>query len=194
MLLYRLKKYNDAIKAFKKGAEITVNNNNLFLVQFYSYLGDAYNELKMYPASDSSYAKALEINPTDKLVLNNYAYYLCLRSENMKKAEDMAAKAVGLKPDSPSYLDTYGWILYKTGKLDKAKDMLAKALEKGGADNDIILEHYGDILYKSGYTQEKALEYWKKARLNGKGTELLDKKIANGKLYYDIVEVKDTIF
>jgi tetratricopeptide (TPR) repeat protein len=94
----------------------------------------------------------------------------------------MASKAVSLEPESPSYLDTYGWILYKRGKLDKARDYLEKALDKGGSNDDIILEHYGDILYKSGYT-EKALSYWKKAKEAGKGTDLLDKKIADGKLY-----------
>ncbi len=177
----RLKNYNKAINYLKKGASITENNDEL-LIQFYSYLGDSYNEIKNYAASDSAYEKALIIKPDNEYVLNNYAYYLCLRGENFIKAEEMAKKAVEIVPDSPSYLDTFGWVLYKTGKLDKAKEMIEKAIEKGGSDNDIILEHYGDILYKSGYL-EKAIEFWKKAKENGKGTELLDKKISEGKLY-----------
>jgi tetratricopeptide (TPR) repeat protein len=178
---FKMKNFNKAIESLKKGSEVAIDNDDL-LVQFYSYLGDAYNELKKYNTSDSSYEKALLIKPDDEGVLNNYAYFLSLRNERLGKAEEMAGKAVELKPDIPSYLDTYGWVLYKEGKYDKAKIMIEKAIDKGGSDNDIILEHYGDIMYKTGHI-EKAMEYWNKAREAGKGSEMLEKKITEGKLY-----------
>lgn len=176
-----LKKFSDALTPLKKGAEITQGNDDL-LSEFYSNLGDAYNELKNYKASDSAYEKALTIKPDNDGVLNNYAYFLSLRGEKLKKAEEMAGKAVELSPDSQSYLDTYGWVLYKEDKLDKAKEEIEKALDKGGTKDDVILEHYGDILYKTGHI-DKAIEYWKKAKEIGKGTDFLDKKITEGKLF-----------
>lgn len=178
---FRLKNFNKAIVAFKNGSKVTVDSDDL-LMQFYSYLGDTYNELKNYSSSDSAYDKALSLKPDNEGVLNNYAYFLSVRGDRLEKAEQMASKAVEISPNSPSYLDTYGWVLYKAGKYDKAKEIIEKALEKGGTENDVILEHYGDIMYKTGYTS-KAIEYWKKAKDYGKGSELLDKKIAEEKLY-----------
>jgi hypothetical protein len=44
------------------------------------------------------------------------------------------------------------------------------------------MEHYGDILYKLG-DPNMALEYWLKAKAKGTGSVLLEKKIAEKKLY-----------
>ena len=53
-----------------------VSGNNVLMVQFNTYLGDAYNRVKNYRLSDESYEKALKLNPENSYVLNNYAYYL----------------------------------------------------------------------------------------------------------------------
>jgi hypothetical protein len=45
-----------------------------------------------------------------------------------------------------------------------------------------VLEHYGDVLYKLG-DHEKALEYWIKAKNKGQGSDFLEKKIMEKKLY-----------
>ena len=57
-----------------------------------------------------------------------------------------------------------------------------KALENGGSKNDIILEHHGDILFKLG-DKENAYQSWLKAISIGSGSEFLQKKIADKKLY-----------
>jgi len=51
--------------------------------------------------------------------------------------------------------------------------------DKPGA---VELEHYGDILYRLNRTAE-ALQWWKKAKDAGEGSEFLDSKIKEGKLY-----------
>jgi predicted negative regulator of RcsB-dependent stress response len=50
------------------------------------------------------------------------------------------------------------------------------------ADNGTILEHYGDIIYQLG-DKDGALEYWKRAQKAGDASELIEKKIADKKLY-----------
>mgnify|MGYP001767789736 CR=1 FL=1 len=82
------RKYSDAVKSFNTGAKL-VSGNNLLLIQFYTYLGDAYNRLKDYQLSDDSYEKALKLDPENSFVLNNYAYYLSLRNVKLDKAEGM---------------------------------------------------------------------------------------------------------
>ena len=72
--------------------------------------------------------------------------------------------------------------LYKTGKYMEAKEWIGKAIENGAENNAVILEHYGDVFFKLG-EPAKAYEYWEKAKKAGKGSDLLDKKINDKKLY-----------
>lgn len=178
---YQLKNYDQAVKSLSEGVKWVVDDT-LTLSDFYVYLGDVYNQLKNYPSSDDAYDKALKLRPDNAYVLNNYSYYLSLRDEKLDEAEKMAKRASELNPNSFSNQDTYGWVLYKLGKLHDAQNLVRSALENGGNNDAIILEHYGDILYKLGETAE-ALEYWQKAKKAGKGSDLLEKKIIDKKLY-----------
>lgn len=176
----QLKNYKDAISALNEGKEFVYDNPPL-LAQFYANLGDAHNQLKHYDESDGAYDKALQIDPNNVYVLNNYAYYLSLRNSNLEKAETMSKKSNDLQPNNPSYQDTYGWILYQMKKYEDAKLWIGKALDSSGRSNGTLLEHYGDVLYKLG-EKEEALKYWMDAKKAGGASELIDKKIADKKL------------
>ncbi|HNB13083.1 MAG TPA: tetratricopeptide repeat protein, partial [Bacteroidia bacterium] len=171
----------EAINILNQGVKLVVDNNQQ-LIQFYSNLGDCYNKTKEYSASDSSFDKALEIDPNEPFVLNNYAYYLSVRKEKLEQAEKMSKQSNELQPNQSSFLDTYGWILYQEGKYDEAKKWIEKAMENGGENSGTILEHYGDILFKLNQS-DKAFEYWKKAKQSGDASGLLDQKIRDKKLY-----------
>jgi Tfp pilus assembly protein PilF len=164
-----------------------VVDNKTLEGQFYTSIGDAYNELKEYTKSDESYEKALVINPKDQGALNNYAYYLSVRGEKLDKAEAMSKLSNELLSNEPeasrsSAEDTYGWVLYKQGKYAEAKSWIEKSLAHGSDKSATVLEHYGDVLYKTGDIQ-KALEYWQKAKNAGEGgSEFLGKKILEKKL------------
>ncbi len=177
----QLNLYADAITVLNQGVKLVVDNDAQ-LIQFYSNLGDNYNKLKNYTESDKAFEKALEIDPKETFVLNNYAYYLSLRKEKLEQAERMSKLSNELQPDQSSFLDTYAWILYQEGKFDEAKKWMEKALEHGGDNSGTILEHYGDILFQMGQTA-KAMEYWLKAKSVGGVSDLLDKKIKDKKLY-----------
>lgn len=175
------KNYTEAISVLKEGKELVVENPALE-TQFYSSLGDAYNNQKKYKESDEAYEKALKIDAKNVYVLNNYAYYLSMRKEKLERAEEMSRQSLEIEPTSNSYQDTYGWILYVMGKYSDAKIWIEKAMQNGAENNPVILEHYGDILYKLGDTT-KAIEFWEKAKTKGDGSEFLDKKIKDKKLY-----------
>ena len=170
-----------AIKVLMSGSKLVVDND-VQLIQFYSNLGDIYNKQKEYTSSDNYFDKALKINANDVTILNNYAYYLSVRNAQLEKAEVMSKKSNELSPNQPSYEDTYAWILYKQGNYQSAKVWIEKAIANGAEGNGTILEHCGDIIYKLGQTEE-ALKYWQKAKSTGDYSELLDKKIADRKLY-----------
>lgn len=179
--LIQKKRYNEAIDALKEGKEYVVDNLPL-KADFYSYMGDAYYKMKNYPESDKAYDKALELDPDNANVLNNYAYYLTLRGEKLERAEKMAKHANELRADISSYQDTYGWVLYHEGKYEEAKKWIEFAVKNGGGSNPVILEHFGDVMYRLGDT-DKAYEYWNKALKAGKGSEFLQKKVNDKKLY-----------
>ncbi len=178
---YQLNKYKEAVDILKQGVFYVVNNN-LLKSQFYSYMGDSYYKLNKMDSSDIAYDNALNADPNNIDVLNNYSYYLSLRNEKLEKAEIMAQKVNKLKPGNSSYLDTYAWVLYKHGKYSEAKIKIDDAIKYGGTTNAIIIEHKGDIEYKLGNLEE-AFKYWEKAKNIGKGSEFLDKKISDHKLY-----------
>jgi tetratricopeptide (TPR) repeat protein len=174
------KKTKDAIINFAKGVGYVIDNKAL-KGQFLANLGDAYNQDKNNTKSDSCYEKALEVNPNDVYVLNNYSYYLSLRLDKLEKAEAMSKKSNELEPNNASYLDTYAWILYAAKKYNDAKSFMEKALAIDGNKNPVLLEHYGDILYRLEM-KENAIEFWTKAKIAGKGSDFLEQKIAEKKL------------
>jgi tetratricopeptide (TPR) repeat protein len=176
----QLKNYDKAVESLRDGIEFVYSNNQL-LIDFYSNLGLAYNYQKDYDKSDKAFDDALKVDPDEKNVLNNYAYFLSLRKKNLEKAEKYSRRSNELSPNNPVYMDTYGWILYQQGKYAQAEEWLASAAKIAGK-RSAISEHYGDVLYQLE-KKEEALIYWKQAKENGSGSEFLDKKISDKKLY-----------
>lgn len=176
----QLKDYEEAIRYFKQCQQLIVDNDDL-LSNVFTFLGDAYYQVKNHTLSDENYEKALKIRYDNPYVLNNYSYYLSVRGEKLEKAEKMAKRAVEMEPLNATYLDTYAWVLYKAGRYQEAAVIQEKALQNKGASNPVLLEHYGDILYRLNRTVE-AMEYWKKAQSAGKASEFLDSKILQNKL------------
>ena len=178
----QLKHYDDARKALETGSKLVVGNDRL-LAQFYSTLGDIYNQLENYEKSDEYYDKALTITPNDAYILNNYSYYLSLRNTRLEKAREMAMKANEIDPESSSFQDTYGWVLYKLGEYAEAEIWVKKSIDHPEKDSAVVLEHYGDILFKLN-RKDEALIYWQKALVTGEeASEFLEKKIKDQTLY-----------
>jgi len=176
------KKHDKAISYLKNASDLETEDAEV-RSQIYSTLGDSYNALKKYKESDLSYDKSLEINPDNSYVLNNYAYYLSLRGENLDKAEKMSKRSVQLNPNNASSEDTYAWILFRLKKYQEARTWIEKALKNDTTNNSTQVEHYGDILYLLN-EKELALKQWEKAKTLGSGSDKLDRKI-NEKKYIE---------
>ena len=173
------KKYKEAVDVLKSGADINQENDKL-QEQFYNDLGEATYRLKQYAESDKWYDKAIALDSNNALALNNYAYYLSVRNENLDKAEAMSKRSLDIDSGNASYQDTYGWILFQRGKYTDAAIWVRKALLKDKESPDVN-EHFGDILYKLGDTT-KAIEFWKRAKSFGSDSPDIDKKIQSGKI------------
>jgi tetratricopeptide (TPR) repeat protein len=179
---YQAKDFAAAAIAYHQALAITFNNKEM-QAQIYSGLGDVYNELKQYAKSDSFYNASLALKPDEVFVLNNYAYYLALRKEQLPKAAQMAKHANELQPNNASFEDTYAWVLFKMGNYEQALIWIELALSHSETQTATLMEHYGDILYfltkKDAAVQ--AIEKWKAAKTLGPGSEQLSEKIKEGK-------------
>lgn len=173
----QINKPNTAITLLEEGTQY-IEDNRSMRVQFFTQLGEAYHQIENYKQSDHYFQKVLELDPNNKLVLNNYSYYLSQREEKLKKALGYSNKVIREEPNNPIYLDTYAWVLFKMEKYGEAQKYIKKALENGGMDDADIIEHYGDILYKNG-NKQKALQLWEKSKNMGNRSEELDYKLKN---------------
>ncbi len=172
--------HEKAVTYFNLGKDLALGNEAL-KAQFYASLGDSYQTLKQHDKSDQAYDKALEIDPDNVYVLNNYSYFLALRKDQLEKAKDMSMRSNNLAPGQSSFQDTYAWILFQMGNYEEANQWIDKALSNDSSSG-VLLEHKGDILFQMGKIDE-AIEFWKKAKEKGGTTKMIDRKIEDKKWY-----------
>ena len=174
---YNLKKYEEAIEVLSEGKDLIIENNFL-LARFYSLLGDIYHEIKNDTKSDFYYEKSISQDSTNIYLLNNYSYYLSLRSFNLERALFLIKKALKEAPNNPSFLDTYAWVLFKMNKPQESLTQITKALSFD-KNNPTLLDHYGDILC-SLKDFEKARKVWQKSiAILNKQQKVENEKITN---------------
>lgn len=172
--------HDEAVYALEQGRKLSSANLSL-LHMFNAMLGDAYNNIEEYAKSDEAYEAALDFDPTNDAVLNNYSYFLALRKENLGKAEQMIKQVIDRNPKNVTFLDSYAWVLFMREKFKEARKVMEKAIAIGGVEA-IHYEHYGDILFKLGEV-DKAVEQWQVAKGMNPDAPLIDEKIADRKFY-----------
>lgn len=171
----QLEKYTEALDILKEGESYLLDNKPM-KIQFELYKAEANYKLNRVAEAFKAFDDVISLDPENWLAMNNYAYYLSIRNENLEKAELLSGKAVRANPENSTYLDTYAWVLFMRKDYNLAKFYMETAIKNGGDKNGVIVEHYGDILYMLGQ-KDKALEQWKKAQEIGDGSELLGEKI-----------------
>jgi tetratricopeptide (TPR) repeat protein len=171
----QLKEYDEALKTLETGQAYVVDNKKLE-AQFELYRAEANYNLNNRSEAFASFEKVIEIEPDNFVAMNNYAYYLSIKSEQLDKAEALSSKVIIANPDNPTYLDTHAWVLFKRKEYRLAKHYMETAMIKGGNLNDVIVEHYGDILYMLNDI-EGAVTNWIKSKELGNMSKILQQKI-----------------
>ncbi len=157
----------------------------------YALLGDVHHEMGNEKAAFEAYDSCLVYAPDNVGCLNNYAYYLSLKNEQLERAEKMSYRTIKVEPGNKTYLDTYAWILFMQGDYTTARIYMDRVVNTEAADstllNDpdmspVLLEHAGDIQAQCGQT-EQAVRLWKIARQKDTDTKnaILNKKIRKQK-------------
>ncbi len=151
--------YNDALVWLNLAAEAPARGNFKSIV--YGSLGDTYQSADDWDNAKKSYIESIRLDPENATSLNNYAYYLSVRNENLEEAYEMSQRSITFQPENSSFLDTLGWIYYKLEDYENARKYIQLSIENGGS-SATILEHMGDVYEKLG-KKDEAREWWEKA-------------------------------
>lgn len=139
---------DDAITYLEKGRRYTTDK--VQMANFDAFLGDLYHEQGDEEKAFDAYERTLRNDPDNVLVLNNYAYYLAVKNQDLDKALEMSTKAIAAEPDNPTYLDTHAWVLYMRGDYKEAEKHMKKALKLLKEPDETYTKHYEAILQKLG--------------------------------------------
>lgn len=172
---YNIKQYDKAIEVYKKALAAVDSTDTEHRSMFLGGMGDAKFSMGDTIGAFALYDQAIEIDPNNVSILNNYAYFLTLCNRDLDKAERMSAKTVQAEPQNATFLDTYAWVFYKRKEYTMARLYIEMAIKNERRPSSDIYDHYGDILLAVGNKQE-ALKQWKKAlELDAGNKELLEK-------------------
>lgn len=171
----QLEKYTEALDILNDGETYLLDNKPM-KIQFDLYRAEANYKLDRVEDAFKAFDKVIELDPENWPAMNNYAYYLSVRNENLEKAEILSSKAVRANPNNATYLDTYAWVLFMRKDYTLAKFYMESAMKNGGDKNGVIVEHFGDILFMLGQ-KDDALVNWKKALELGDTGDFLSEKI-----------------
>lgn len=176
-------KDDEALAAFKRGvSQITKKSNPDIVSDFYSIMGDLLHGKGLVKEAYAAYDSCLQWKPDNYMCLNNYAYYMSLKGDDLQKAEQMSYRTVKAEPKNTTYLDTYAWILFMQKRYEEAKIYIDQAImnDTDSVANHVIREHAGDIHAMTGDITT-AMRYWKEALSADKDNALLQRKIRQKK-------------
>ena len=188
LALYQQERKVEALHAFQNGiVQKTEESRPAMVAEMYSIMGEVLHEMGREREAFAAYDSCLVYQSDNASCLNNYAYFLSLRSENLDRAEEMSFRSLRLEPNNKTYLDTYAWILFMKERYAEAQAFIDRVCPPDSADSvllsddalsGVVFEHAGDIAACNGDI-EHALRFWQLARqAGGEGlTAVLPKKI-----------------
>ena len=178
---HQMKEYGKTLELYEKILEMTDSTDLEQRSEVITGMGDTYSEMQDTTRAIECYQRALELDPINSGALNNYAYFLAQRGQELDKAEQMAALALKDDPYNANFIDTYAWVFFAKKDYTKALLYIKSAVEKD--EENHLLEHYGDILWFNN-EKEQAVEQWTKALETDPDNELLQRKVKD-KTYYE---------
>jgi tetratricopeptide (TPR) repeat protein len=182
---YQCDSLDQALSTFQNGVSVINNESNPDIVaDFYEVMGEILHKKGHAEEAFAAYDSCLQWKPDNLPCLNNYAYYLSLRGEQLERAEQMSHKTIKAEPKNATYLDTYAWILFMQERYSEAKIYIDQALQNVdsiSADGDsisnaTIYEHAGDIYYWCK-DADRALAFWQDALKGDSENQVLIRKI-----------------
>ncbi len=131
-------------------------------------LGDLSYRIMDYPEAESTYTKAIKLDPKNGDVRNNLAWVYIRTGRHLDKAKELITQALALEPSHrPYYLDTLGVVLLKLGNAAEAVAALKESVDTLPKDRaDLLAEAQGHLseAYKASGDEAKYHETVQKQR------------------------------
>ncbi|MBQ4386313.1 MAG: tetratricopeptide repeat protein [Prevotella sp.] len=160
---YQKDQLDDALNAFQNGISVITDQSDPDIVSdFYAVMGDIMHQKGREQEAYAAYDSCLAWKEDNIGCLNNYAYYLSEKGQQLDKAEQMSYRTIKAEPKNATYLDTYAWILFMQKRYSEARIYIDQTLQCDSDSSAVLLEHAGDIYYHVGDT-EKAVALWQQA-------------------------------
>ncbi len=163
----------EALSWLESASFAPANRNFRSVIQ--STLADVQSDLDRWDEAKRSYERSLRLDPENHNAMNNYAYYLSTRGEELDFALKLAEQAVSFQPENAAYLDTMGWVYFQRGEYSEAKTYIQRSVDTGEAGPEVY-EHLGDVFEALGNVED-AINWWNKALENDSNREYLKERI-----------------
>lgn len=159
-----------------------------WLSDIYSVKADVEYKRGEFGKAVESYNRALELQPDNYMAMNNLAYYISCKGDDLDRALSLIKTAMSARPGDPTFLDTYAWVMFRKGNYAKAKEAIDQVLDAQQQLPDDepsaeVFEHAGDIYFMNSLP-DKALEFWKEALALDPANELLKRKVTHKTFFF----------
>ncbi|MGB6194094.1 MAG: tetratricopeptide repeat protein [Terracidiphilus sp.] len=152
----RLHRWKDAEDALDKASALTSKKDDRIYIFFLR--GALAERQKHYEPAEDYFRQALDIDPSNAMVLNYLGYMLADKGTKLPEAVKMIRKAVELDPMNGAYLDSLGWAYFKMGQYELAEENLRQAVARDQTD-PTVHEHLGDLYEKTGRIRLAAAQW-----------------------------------
>ncbi len=152
----RLHRWKDAEDALNKAGALTSKKEDRIYLLFLR--GALAERQKHYEPAEDDFRQALDLDPSNAMVLNYLGYMLADKGTKLPEALKMIRKAVELEPMNGAYLDSLGWAYFKLGQYELAEENLRQAVERDQTD-PTVHEHLGDLYEKTGRIRLAAAQW-----------------------------------
>ena len=152
----RLRRWKDAEDALNKAGSYSTKKEDRIYVLFLR--GALAERQKRYEPAEDLFRQALDLDPSNAMVLNYLGFMLADKGIKLPEALQMIRKAVEQEPMNGAYLDSLGWAYFKLGQYELAEENLRGAVERDQTD-PTVHEHLGDLYEKTGRIRLAAAQW-----------------------------------
>jgi Tfp pilus assembly protein PilF len=110
-------------------------------------LGDLSYRTKNYSEAESSYKRAIKLQPDNGDIYNNLCWVYLQQNTGLEKADGLIRSAIAMTPAHRAYyLDTLGMVLLLSGRIQESIAALRESVDLLPQDNTVFLaEAYGHL-------------------------------------------------
>ena len=153
----RLRRWKDADEDLNKAEALTTSKkeDRVYLLFLRGALAE---RQKHYEPAEQFFREALDLDPSNAMVLNYLGFMLADKGTKLPEALKMIRKAVEQDPMNGAYLDSLGWVYFKLGQYELAEENLRQAVERDQTD-PTVHDHLGDLYEKTGRIRLAAAQW-----------------------------------